>query len=400
LAIISDSDGVGADGDGMVQSNSPDSNSTDKEEEEEAPAKTARASEQSYADFYRQFEAPNALPGVAKLHMLQQLERAELAQERKAEEEVAAAAAAAAQASADAATAARAEKSKTQLQLLKAAKAKRAAEKAAAQAAAEAAAEAEAEAAAEEDAAAAEAEAAAAEAALNALNVDSFDYIAVLGEGSFGKVFLADLKGTDISYAVKVLRKKDVLDDDDVGAVMTEKEVLSLSSGSPFLTRMFATFQTPAKLYYVLEFLSGGDLLHLVQKRHTIPEEEAQFYTAEILLGLWYLHGKGILYRDLKLDNVMLTADGHVKLADFGMCKERIFPGYSTHTFCGTPGYLAPELILEQPYSYSVDLWALGVVLYEMLCGDSPFEAEDETELFELILQQPIEMPADVRCWF
>ena len=229
------------------------------------------------------------------------------------------------------------------------------------------------------------------------MNVGSFDFVVVLEEGSFGTVYLCDLKGTDLSFAVKVLRKKDVLDDDDVGAVITEKNVLSISAGSPFITKMLALFQTSAKLYYVMEFLSGGDLLHLVQKMRTIAEDDARFYVGEISLALWYLHEKGILHRDLKLDNIMLTAGGHVKLADFGMCKEWIFAGYTTTTFCGTPGYLAPELILEQPYACSVDWWSLGVVLYEMLCGDSPFDAADETELFEMILQQPIHMPESVQ---
>ena len=239
--------------------------------------------------------------------------------------------------------------------------------------------------------------AAAAPAQPASLNVNSFDYITVLGEGSFGKVFLADLKGTDDTYAVKVLRKNDVLDDDDVGATMTEKNVLALSAGCAFLTRMFATFQSPEKLYYVMEFLSGGDLMHHIQERAVFPEADTRFYTAEIALGLWYLHENGIIYRDLKLDNVMLCASGHVKIADFGMCKENMRSGNTTNTFCGTPGYLAPEIIREQPYSHSIDWWSLGVMVYEMLCGESPFEAEDETELFELILSQPIEMPDDIQ---
>eukprot|EP00041_Stephanoeca_diplocostata_P022263 m.529311 g.529311 ORF g.529311 m.529311 type:complete len:300 (-) comp22016_c0_seq26:791-1690(-) len=123
--------------------------------------------------------------------------------------------------------------------------------------------------------------------------------------------------------------------------------------------------------------------LHALSQVFEIPR--ARFYAAEICLGLWYLHDHKVLYRDLKLDNVMLSATGHVKIADFGMCKENIPKGGRTSTFCGTPGYLAPEIIQEKPYGASVDWWALGVLMYEMMIGDSPFEADDDDELFHII---------------
>jgi serine/threonine protein kinase len=229
------------------------------------------------------------------------------------------------------------------------------------------------------------------------VGIDSFNYLQVIGQGSFGQVLLAELKGVpEQTFAVKILKKAEVLDDDDVEATMTEKRVLALSNECRFLTRVFATFQSPEKLCYVMEFLPGGDLMHHIQNRTTFPTEDTRFYTAEIALGLWFLHGRGVLYRDLKLDNVMLSADGHIRIADFGMCKEGIFAGDTTATFCGTPGYLAPEIIREEPYDGSVDWWSLGVMVYEMLVGESPFDADDESELFELILSAEVTFTADI----
>eukprot|EP00041_Stephanoeca_diplocostata_P022259 m.529028 g.529028 ORF g.529028 m.529028 type:complete len:716 (-) comp22016_c0_seq1:1266-3413(-) len=217
------------------------------------------------------------------------------------------------------------------------------------------------------------------------ITVDSFQYLKVLGQGSFGKVMLAEHKDTKDMVAIKVIKKEPVIEDDDVEATMTERRVLALSAGNPFLTGLHATFQTGDKLFYVMELISGGDLMFHIQNDKVFEIPRARFYAAEICLGLWYLHDHKVLYRDLKLDNVMLSATGHVKIADFGMCKENIPKGGRTSTFCGTPGYLAPEIIQEKPYGASVDWWALGVLMYEMMIGDSPFEADDDDELFHII---------------
>ncbi|XP_067336863.1 protein kinase C eta type isoform X2 [Channa argus] len=144
------------------------------------------------------------------------------------------------------------------------------------------------------------------------------------------------------------------------------------------------------RLFFVMEFVNGGDLMFHIQKSRKFEEPRARFYTAEITSALMFLHSKGIIYRDLKLDNVLLDKDGHCKLADFGMCKEGIFEGVATATFCGTPDYIAPEILQEMLYGPSVDWWALGVLLYEMLSGHAPFEAENEDDLFESILNEEI----------
>lgn len=221
-----------------------------------------------------------------------------------------------------------------------------------------------------------------------------FTFTKVLGRGSFGKVLLASVKGHNDVFAIKVLKKTAVIEDDDVAGTMTEKRVLALSGGSPFLTRLHACFQTPASLYYVMEFVNGGDLMYHIQNERIFSVDQSRFYAMEILLGLWYLHEKGVVYRDLKLDNVMLEHTGHIKIADFGMCKERIFGEAKTTTFCGTPGYLAPEIIKELPYGASVDFWSLGVLCFEFLVGDSPFEADEDDELFNQICNMKVMYPA------
>ncbi|XP_037394764.1 protein kinase C eta type [Pygocentrus nattereri] len=222
------------------------------------------------------------------------------------------------------------------------------------------------------------------------LGMDDFTFLQVLGKGSFGKVMLARLNSSEKVFAVKVLKKDIILQDDDVECTMTEKRVLSLACSHPYLTQLYCCFQTPERLFFVMEFVNGGDLMFHIQKSRKFEENRARFYTAEITSALTFLHSKGIIYRDLKLDNVLLDKDGHCKLADFGMCKEGIFEGAATGTFCGTPDYIAPEILQEMLYGPSVDWWALGVLLYEMLSGHAPFEAENEDDLFECILNEEI----------
>lgn len=230
---------------------------------------------------------------------------------------------------------------------------------------------------------------------ISGVSCDDFTFLKVLGQGSFGKVFLAEFKANKEIVAVKFLRKQEVIDEGDFDCTMVERRVLELGNECPFLTKLRASFQTADKLCYVMEFISGGDLMYHIQQLEGetgFPEKRCQLYIAEICVGLWFLHDKGVVYRDLKLDNVMIDNKGHVKIADFGMCKEGLSATGKTNTFCGTPGYLAPEVVKKLAYGYSVDFWALGVLAHEILLQESPFEADDHDELFTLILEAKLDI--------
>ncbi|ORX35993.1 hypothetical protein BD324DRAFT_602555 [Kockovaella imperatae] len=232
------------------------------------------------------------------------------------------------------------------------------------------------------------------------VGLDDFNFLAVLGKGNFGKVMLAEEKQSSNLYAIKVLKKEFIIENDEIESTQSEKRVYLTAAQErhPFLLGLHSCFQTETRVYFVMEYISGGDLmLHIQKKQFTL--RQAKFYACEVLLALQYLHYKGIIYRDLKLDNILLTLDGHIKVADYGLCKEDMWYGKTTSTFCGTPEFMAPEILLEQRYGRAVDWWAFGVLTYEMLLGQSPFKGDDEDEIFDAILEDeplyPITMPRD-----
>uniref|UniRef100_A0A8C1UGM8 Protein kinase C iota type n=1 Tax=Cyprinus carpio TaxID=7962 RepID=A0A8C1UGM8_CYPCA len=237
---------------------------------------------------------------------------------------------------------------------------------------------------------------------VSSLGLTDFDLLRVIGRGSYAKVLLVRLKKTDRIYAMKVVKKELVNDDEDIDWVQTEKHVFEQASNHPFLVGLHSCFQTESRLFFVIEYVNGGDLMFHMQRQRKLPEEHARFYSAEISLALNYLHERGIIYRDLKLDNVLLESEGHIKLTDYGMCKEGLRPGDTTSTFCGTPNYIAPEILRGEDYGFSVDWWALGVLMFEMMAGRSPFDIvgssdnpDQNTEdyLFQVILEKQIRIP-------
>ncbi|KAJ2797302.1 Serine/threonine kinase, partial [Coemansia helicoidea] len=231
--------------------------------------------------------------------------------------------------------------------------------------------------------------------ALRKVGIDDFKFIKVLGKGNFGKVMLSEEKSSSKLYAIKVLKKEFIVENDEFESTRSEKRVLMIANKDqhPFLIGLHSCFQTSNHIFFVMEYISGGDLMMHVQRLTAFGERRAKFFACEILLGLAYFHEAGIVYRDLKLDNIMLDSEGHVKIADYGLCKENMGYGQTTITFCGTPEFMAPEIVLEQRYGRAVDWWAFGVLIYEMILGTSPFDGNDENEIFEAILEDEILYP-------
>nr|XP_028588698.1 serine/threonine-protein kinase N2 isoform X1 [Podarcis muralis] len=225
-------------------------------------------------------------------------------------------------------------------------------------------------------------------------SLQDFRCCAVLGRGHFGKVLLAEYKNTNEMFAIKALKKGDIVARDEVDSLMCEKRIFETvnSVRHPFLVNLFACFQTNDHVCFVMEYAAGGDLMMHI---HTdvFSEPRAVFYAACVVLGLQYLHEHKIVYRDLKLDNLLLDTEGFVKIADFGLCKEGMGFGDRTSTFCGTPEFLAPEVLTETSYTRAVDWWGLGVLIYEMLVGESPFPGDDEEEVFDSIVNDEVRYP-------
>nr|XP_019944974.1 PREDICTED: RAC-gamma serine/threonine-protein kinase [Paralichthys olivaceus] len=306
--------------------------------------------------------------------------------------------------------------------------------------------------------------------------MSDFDYLKLLGKGTFGKVILVREKASGKYYAMKILKKEVIIAKDEVAHTLTESRVLK-NTRHPFLTSLKYSFQTKDRLCFVMEYVNGGELFfHLSRERvfseertrfygaeivsaldylhsakivyrdlklenlmldkdghikitdfglckegitdaatmktfcgtpeylapelffhlsreRVFSEERTRFYGAEIVSALDYLHSAKIVYRDLKLENLMLDKDGHIKITDFGLCKEGITDAATMKTFCGTPEYLAPEVLEDNDYGRAVDWWGLGVVTYEMMCGRLPFYNQDHEKLFELILMEDIKFP-------
>mmetsp|Transcript_28012 Transcript_28012/g.78346 ORF Transcript_28012/g.78346 Transcript_28012/m.78346 type:complete len:647 (+) Transcript_28012:89-2029(+) len=221
------------------------------------------------------------------------------------------------------------------------------------------------------------------------VNVNDFELLQVVGRGNFGKVMQVRKKDTKRIYAMKVLRKEAVIAADAVKHTLSESSVLRRIN-HPFIVNLKYSFQTPDKLYMILDYLNGGELFFHLSNVDRFSEDRARMYAAEIVLALGYLHENLVVYRDLKPENLLLDMQGHVCVTDFGLVKEGLPHGKKTHTFCGSPEYLAPEILQAKGYGKAVDWWALGTFLYEMLEGLPPFYDDDISVMNCKILTQPL----------
>ncbi|XP_042545633.1 ribosomal protein S6 kinase alpha-2 isoform X1 [Dipodomys spectabilis] len=221
-----------------------------------------------------------------------------------------------------------------------------------------------------------------------------FQLLKVLGQGSYGKVFLVrKVTGSDAGqlYAMKVLKKATLKVRDRVRSKM-ERDILA-EVNHPFIVKLHYAFQTEGKLYLILDFLRGGDLFTRLSKEVMFTEEDVKFYLAELALALDHLHSLGIIYRDLKPENILLDEEGHIKITDFGLSKEAIDHDKRAYSFCGTIEYMAPEVVNRRGHTQSADWWSFGVLMFEMLTGSLPFQGKDRKETMALILKAKLGMP-------
>ncbi|KAJ8257040.1 hypothetical protein COCON_G00191920 [Conger conger] len=225
---------------------------------------------------------------------------------------------------------------------------------------------------------------------------ECFELLRVLGKGGYGKVFQVRKVAGAASgkiFAMKVLKKAMIVRNaKDTAHTKAERNILE-EVKHPFIVDLIYAFQTGGKLYLILEYLSGGELFMQLEREGIFMEDTACFYLAEISMALGHLHQNGIIYRDLKPENIMLNHQGHVKLTDFGLCKESIHDGTVTHTFCGTIEYMAPEILMRSGHNRAVDWWSLGALMYDMLTGAPPFTGENRKKTIDKILKCKLNLP-------
>ncbi|OHT14359.1 AGC family protein kinase [Tritrichomonas foetus] len=227
----------------------------------------------------------------------------------------------------------------------------------------------------------------------NKFTLDDFTLIRVLGRGSYGKVQLVRCKRDQKLYAMKTMSKKLLEETDQVEQTIIERDIL-FSMHHPFLVSAYCCFQTDKKVFMILDYINGGELFGRLQEEGAFNETRARLYAAEIALAIGQLHKLGFIYRDLKPENILIDRDGHLRITDFGLVKAKMTDKSTTTTFCGTPEYIAPEIITNKPYTKDADWWSYGVLVYEMLNGIPPFYDENTNKMYRMIISEKITFPS------
>ena len=226
------------------------------------------------------------------------------------------------------------------------------------------------------------------------VTLNDFKLLKVLGRGTFGKVVLVQYKLTKKYYAMKIMKKDVILESGQVTNTLLEKNILQ-NLNYQFLVGMDFCFQTQERIYFVMNFIRGGELFKHLLNCKFFPEEKAKFYSAIVGLALEYLHTHGIVYRDIKPDNILIDEDGYLKLADFGMAK-MLKDQEKAFSLCGTPEYFSPEIITREGHNKAADWWSYGILLYEMLFGIPPFYSKNTEKMFDLITKAELKFPKKI----
>ena len=228
------------------------------------------------------------------------------------------------------------------------------------------------------------------------VKIKDFEKLNTVGLGSYGRVCLCKKKKSGKVYVMKILKKNDIIKQKQVDHVYSEYTILSMLK-HPFIVQLIGVnFEDPKYIYFILEYIQGGELFTLLRSKVTFPVPQAKFYIAHIITVFEYLHSKNIVYRDLKPENILINKNGYLKLTDFGFAKQLDSEKAKTYTLCGTPEYLAPEIILNKGHGKAVDWWTLGILLFEMLVGIDPFSDDEPMKTYQKILKGKINFPKEI----
>ena len=228
------------------------------------------------------------------------------------------------------------------------------------------------------------------------VKIKDFEKLNTVGLGSYGRVCLCKKKKSGKVYVMKILKKNDIIKQKQVDHVYSEYTILSKLK-HPFIVQLIGVnFEDPKYIYFILEYIQGGELFTLLRSNVTFPVPQTKFYIAHIITVFEYLHSKNIVYRDMKPENILINKNGYLKLTDFGFAKQLDSEKAKTYTLCGTPEYLAPEIILNKGHGKAVDWWTLGILLFEMLVGIDPFSDDEPMKTYQKILKGKINFPKEI----